>query len=108
MGLPPGVNPFDYFAALPEEGAAAPSGAKPQAAPAATGGSMLGWQDLPELLVPVQERGQPSTVPGGAAASAEDLRIALIVQNMAGFGAARGESELRSRHHESPRIDHFA
>lgn len=60
------------------------------------------------MLVPAADGDEAAFVPTDRFATAVDLRIALMVQNMAVFGAAGGESEFRSRDRKTPRFDYFA
>ncbi|HEU0099397.1 MAG TPA: hypothetical protein VFQ67_11565 [Allosphingosinicella sp.] len=93
LGLPAGVDPFDYFADVPVSAASAadPAGA-------------LHRQDMPRMQVEATEvEAEPL-----ASASIEDLRVARIVQAMASFGRSQGEGEWARRGGENPRFDYFA
>ena len=86
LGLPPGTDPFDYFAATPEQSAGQRR------------------QDMPEMQAAVG--GEDATSGDGGASL--DVKIALMVQAMAGFGRSQGEGELHNRDRDPPRFDYFA
>jgi hypothetical protein len=83
FGLPPGVNPFDYFAD-----------------PAAQGGEAL--QQAAGAAPDLQ------SAPADAGLASIDLKVALMVQTMAAFGRSQGEAELHNRDQGTPRFDYFA
>jgi hypothetical protein len=97
LGLPSGVDPFDYFADLPVQTAAAE----------AASGVGLHRQDIPEMQTAVAgEDADPAS--SATLASSDDLRVARMVQTMAAFGRSQGEGDWTSRQREAPRFDYFA
>lgn len=95
LGLPPGVNPFDYFAD-PQGQAVEPAS-----------GAGLGRQDIPERRMAVAGEAADSA-PAESFSSGDDPRIARMVQMMAAFGGPQGEGDWASRQREAPRFDYFA
>ncbi|HEX8306932.1 MAG TPA: hypothetical protein VF645_00760 [Allosphingosinicella sp.] len=81
FGLSPEVSPFDYFAG------ASPGDPGSQA---------------------VSLGGDTDSAPADSGLSSLDLRVALMVQSMAGFGRSHGEAELRDKGRDAPRFDYFA
>jgi hypothetical protein len=104
LGIPGGVNPFDYFADLPtgSTASALPSDSSPLRAAGAQ------RQDVPELRVAVDEAEDAHVAPGAGSASIGDLQIARMVQTMAAFGRSQGEAEWKNRDRDMPRFDYFA
>ncbi|HEX8063935.1 MAG TPA: hypothetical protein VF535_12050, partial [Allosphingosinicella sp.] len=90
FGLPPGVDPFDYFAD-PAQGAEAVQQA------AGTG---------PDLQAATG--GEDRLAAADAGFASVERKIALMVQTMAAFGRSQGEGELQNRDRDVPRFDYFA
>jgi hypothetical protein len=97
LGLPSGVDPFDYFADLPGQTAAA--------AAESASGVALHRQDIPEMQVAMADAGP---APSASLASSDELKVARMVQTMAAFGRSQGEGDWTSRQHEAPKFDYFA
>jgi hypothetical protein len=95
LGLPPGVNPFDYFADLPTQESAAEE----------TIGTRAHRQDVPEMQMALESEDALSATPAGMM---DDLRIARMVQTMAAFGRSTGEAEWQNRDRDAPRFEYFA
>jgi hypothetical protein len=93
LGLPEGIDPFEYFSA------ASGSGAAPRSE-----GATVGRQDLPDLMERIVDD-VPTTA---VSTTPEDLRLALMVQSMAGFGGSAGEGEAYGRASDQQRFDYFA
>jgi Ca2+-binding RTX toxin-like protein len=89
--LPPGVDPFGAFAA--------PAAREPD--------PMQGPRAVPAMLAPA---GNDDAPPSAADIhSIDDLRLALMVQQMAGFGRAAGENEWNQRGRPADsRYEYFA
>ncbi|HEX8626312.1 MAG TPA: hypothetical protein VF782_14720, partial [Allosphingosinicella sp.] len=85
LGLPPGTNPFDYFAGVPAE----------------TAGHMAGMQR------PAAGEDGSSEPPADGQASL-DLKVALMVQTMAAFTRSQGEGDWHNRDRDPPRFEYFA
>jgi hypothetical protein len=81
FGLPPEVNPFDYFAGAER--------------------SERGSQDQPG-------EGDAEAGPADGGLSSLDLKVARMIQSMAVFGRSQGEAELHDRARDTPRFDYFA
>jgi hypothetical protein len=95
--LPPGVNPFDFF------GTTAADAAERAAI------SERHRQDIPAMLAPAEPDPAPAEgLAGPHMHLIDDVRVALMVQQMAGFGRMAGESELRNRDRVAPHFDYFA
>ncbi|MET1111292.1 MAG: putative Ig domain-containing protein, partial [Allosphingosinicella sp.] len=94
LGLPPGVDPFDYFADLPG-----------QTAPAAQSASGTGLQ---RQDIPAMQLADADSAPSASLAPSDDLKVARMVQTMAAFGRSQGEGDWTSRQREAPRFDYFA
>jgi hypothetical protein len=61
------------------------------------------------MLAPAETDAAPAQGPSGPNMhSIDDVRVALMVQQMAGFGRTAGESELRNRDRVAPHFDYFA
>ncbi len=99
LGVPAGVNPFDYFAertartaaAEDDSGGPGPNRREMPGLPAATGGGEVA-PALPLAGVP----------------SIDELVVARMVQTMAAFGRSQGEGEWHNRDRDAPRFDYFA
>jgi hypothetical protein len=99
LGIPGGVNPFDYFADLPAGIAASDSPASDV---------HVHRQDIAEMQV-AADRGEDAHVaPGSPSASIDDLMVARMVQTMAAFGRSQGEADRLSRDGNTQRFDYFA
>jgi hypothetical protein len=90
ISLPVGVNPFDYFAGAAEGDAGSDATAH--------------RQDLPSMPVSAAD----GDAAGPATLSIVEMRVARMIQMMAGFGRSAGEAELRNREGEGVRFDYFA
>jgi hypothetical protein len=93
--LPPNVDPFDFFGKPAGAGRHEP---------------MQGRQDIPSMLAAAENDDAPPQLPSAPDMHVlDDLRLALMVQQMAGFGRAVGENEWNQRgRNPDHRYDYFA
>jgi hypothetical protein len=95
--LPTGVDPFDFF------------GTSAGADPAAEAEPEFVRQDIPAMQVAVEDEPTlPQELTAPDMHSVHDLRVALMVQDMAAFGRAVGENEWRNRDRGAATFDYFA
>ena len=85
LGLPPGIDPFDYF----------------------TGPADQPGEDMAGIQAAAAGEAGPVAASGDFGATL-DFRVALMVQTMAAFGRSQGEGELQNRDREPARFDYFA
>jgi hypothetical protein len=93
LGLPTGVDPFEYFANLARHEVAADAAAADQ--------DLAHLPETPQGGIDV-----PDELPAGAPST--ELIVARMVQTMASFGHSQGEGDWQSRHRDTPKFEYFA